>query len=1372
MVADSRVFISYARKDGRALALQLRDDLESANHEVWLDTANIGGGADWALGIEQAIDNCTIALVLLSAGSYVSEICRGEQLRALRQGKRVIPLLVQADADRPVYLEHLNYRDFSNASGYADALNALLTEIETGEIVELPEAYRQTSTNAPSLPDHYVERVGALDDVRQALLSDNTDRRVALTALQGLGGIGKSVLAAALCRDDAIQNAFPDGIVWVTIGREPGQLVEQMRLIGTRLGDDAAHYRSQSEATARLRELLPTKSALIVLDDVWDGDHLKLFIADAPRCRVLFTSRDAGLATSPDFTAELIQLGTLKPEEALQLLRDRVGDDDPAYPEIARRLGYLPLALALVGAQMARGTGGVDWLASYEHMSQIKLKRRPGSPHESLTLCFDLSTAALPAEDVLLYYTFGIFPEDVWIPQHVVTRLWQQLEPDLITTDCAELTDELAQMALLTKRVDDDAIILHDLLHDYTREKLGAQYIPTQQALLTSYNPNNRHWAEVSDDGYLYDNLAYHLHEATRDDDLLALFADQQWMNARFEHDGYTYTGYIADLMLTWEDVAFEQARAQLAAGQDMIALPNCVRLALIRTSINSLAGNYVPAVAARAVVCNIWTVARALSIARNIPNAKKQLEMYIALLSTGKLSEQKHKQAAQAIKDERARASVLSALADKLAGEQWHRIFTEALAAAQAIQSEVSRTSVLSALADKLAGEQVTEALAAAQAIQDEKSRARVLSALADKLAGEQVTEALAAAQAIQSEKFRAKVLSALADKLAGEQVTEALAAAQAIQSEVSRARVLSALADKLAGKQVTEALAAAQTIQDEMSRASVLSALADKFDTEQRHRILTEALAAAQAIQSEKARASVLSALADKLAEEQVTEALAAAQAIQSERARASVLSVLADKLEREQRHSVLTEALTAAQAIRSVRDRASALSALADKLTGEQVTEALAAAKAIQPEGARAKVLSALADKLAGEQVTEALAAAQAIQDEGDHARVLSTLADKLGGKQRHSVLTEALAAAQAIQSEVSRASALSVLASKFDTEQRHSILAEALVAAQAIQSEVSRASLLSALADKLEGEQRHSVLTEALAAAKAIQSMGHRARVLSVLANKFDPKLRYDILAEALAAAKAIRSEVARASVLSALVNRLEGEQVTEALAIAKAIQDKGARASVLSVLANKFDTEQRHSILTEGLAAAKAIQDESSRASALSALANKFDTEQRHSILTEGLAAAKAIQDEGSRASALSALANRLAGEQVTEALATAQAIQSEKSRARVLSALADKLAGEQVTEALAAAKAIQDEGSRASALSALANKFDTEHRLVLFLKSLQGFQNAPRSVVMSFCRQPAWFPPEYVSEDTVFQITRHIQEICTEWVWL
>jgi hypothetical protein len=97
---------------------------------------------------------------LSSTGSFRSEICRAEQLRALRKGKRVVPLLSDRNSERPLYFEHLNYRDFSDPARFRESFQTLLADIKGGETTPLPEQRRYTTVTAPPLPINFVPRPG------------------------------------------------------------------------------------------------------------------------------------------------------------------------------------------------------------------------------------------------------------------------------------------------------------------------------------------------------------------------------------------------------------------------------------------------------------------------------------------------------------------------------------------------------------------------------------------------------------------------------------------------------------------------------------------------------------------------------------------------------------------------------------------------------------------------------------------------------------------------------------------------------------------------------------------------------------------------------------------------------------------------------------------------------------------------------------------------------------------------------------------------------------------------------------------------------------------------------------------------------------
>lgn len=145
-----KVFISYGRADSRELAVRLRDDMLAVGFSVWLDLEEIPGGATWSVNIEEAIEHCDVTIALMSHASYSSQWCRAEQLRSLRKGKRVIPLLVQSDSEIPLILEHLNYLNFTDMMRYDEMFRDLLSDITAGQAFRLPNTQNMgDDSNSP-----------------------------------------------------------------------------------------------------------------------------------------------------------------------------------------------------------------------------------------------------------------------------------------------------------------------------------------------------------------------------------------------------------------------------------------------------------------------------------------------------------------------------------------------------------------------------------------------------------------------------------------------------------------------------------------------------------------------------------------------------------------------------------------------------------------------------------------------------------------------------------------------------------------------------------------------------------------------------------------------------------------------------------------------------------------------------------------------------------------------------------------------------------------------------------------------------------------------------------------------------------------------
>ena len=476
--AHPRIFISYARKDGAELAQRLRKDLASHGFEPWLDTHEIAGGDSWTDDIEAGIDGSDAVLALLTPGSYASRICRAEQLRALRKKRLVIPLLAKSDSDIPLHLEPDNFRDFSGSVSYGEQFDLLLEDLAGSRGgASLKAEYRTTYVTAPPLPLNFVPRPDEQQSLRQFVMADADGIAVALTALEGMGGIGKTMLAQSLCRDQAIQQAFPDGVLWVTAGQEPVHDVrDRINEVRRALNDQPASAESELTCINHYRRLLRDKAALVVVDDVWRVADIEPFLAESTTSCVLFTTRDASIAAS--LGARECRADLLSPEKSRELLARYSGVPLPEMPSESKMLihecGRLPLALAMVGA-MLRGKPPAYWqrvLALLQNADLAKIHTQfPHYPHTDLLKCIQVSVNALDAEQRERYLALAVLLEDMSAGPAIQQALWN--------ADPGGAMDTAEQfIALSLAQRDGAGIRLHDLQLDYVR----AQF-PNREAL-------------------------------------------------------------------------------------------------------------------------------------------------------------------------------------------------------------------------------------------------------------------------------------------------------------------------------------------------------------------------------------------------------------------------------------------------------------------------------------------------------------------------------------------------------------------------------------------------------------------------------------------------------------------------------------------------------------------------------------------------------------------------------------------------------------------------------------------------------------------------------------------------------------------------
>jgi WD40 repeat protein len=524
-----KLFISYAHSDGAELAQRLLTDLKDAGHEVWLDTERLTGGSSWTNEIEEAIDACDVIIALLSHASSDSRICRAEQLRGLRKEKRLVGCKVQHAAEPPLHLEPYNWISFDDGRGYNAAFQALTTAIAGTETAAIPKKYRQRRVTVDPLPQGYVPRTKELGKLRDLVLEDLPEKHtVAITGVRAEGGIGKTVLAQALCDDPAVQDAYPDGVVWVTIGREGEQLVEKLRNAGRALGDKDGEYLDLTGAGSQLRTILRDKAALLVLDDVWEAKHAQPFLAqNTPRCRYLFTTRRQQV--SIDLLAEEIPLNVLEPGEAKQLLAKHAGVPEDKLPPEAETIveicGGLAIALSHVGDEVRKRIRN-QWPDPWA--SVVADLREADFEQYGIAATFDVSINSLDEAYRQRYLDMAVFPDDTPIPMATLATFWQVGQPT-----AAYKTVDAWIDASLARKDQDGRVYLHDLQMDYVKARARNRETELHQSLLLAYRERWGAWTALENDGYILDRLAWHLKQARRDDDLRQLLLNPDWLRLR-----------------------------------------------------------------------------------------------------------------------------------------------------------------------------------------------------------------------------------------------------------------------------------------------------------------------------------------------------------------------------------------------------------------------------------------------------------------------------------------------------------------------------------------------------------------------------------------------------------------------------------------------------------------------------------------------------------------------------------------------------------------------------------------------------------------------------------------------------------------------
>jgi tetratricopeptide (TPR) repeat protein len=315
----------------------------------------------------------------------------------------------------------------------------------------------------------FTGREQELKQLKSLLIEARGEKISAIAGLSGAGGIGKSALAcyfAQLYKDE-----FPDGVIGLRVdNKDVDSIARELAIyVGEPLDKE-----DERPAEAIIQDLFSHRRMLLIFDNAEKSKDIRLLRPGGNNCAIIITTRDRGLPVRIDIPDKsIMDLPILPEKDALLLLekflgKERIEAEPEAAKEITALVGYLPLALEIVGKQLKvhKARKLFEMSASLheerERLKKLKLRKDDELNVES---SLSLSLKYLNEDTINFFACLSVCAPDGFSVNSAMAAGNCSYEP------AVDMLDELYELSLLNQS-HSNRYVLHPLIYLIAKKQL------------------------------------------------------------------------------------------------------------------------------------------------------------------------------------------------------------------------------------------------------------------------------------------------------------------------------------------------------------------------------------------------------------------------------------------------------------------------------------------------------------------------------------------------------------------------------------------------------------------------------------------------------------------------------------------------------------------------------------------------------------------------------------------------------------------------------------------------------------------------------------------------------------------------------------